>query len=654
MDFLRIIFKYFTLGWRRLFLGGFLILISIMDGLTYRVVFGQWMPLEVFTHSVFALYGMAVFFLGLSAAGNGRLFYSRLVFVGSWVVFWVFLVIAFSIWVFVFQNGVLLSHDTALMLSENAGRVFLHGLQTSPMLLISSVAAIFISAIFVRHFFMAVLAFPVFSGFLKGVGFASLGAILLAGNAYALLIKPSHGSPLFTALNIVALEENKYKEVFDYSVCRVEPKRFLSGVAANSDKVIENRPNVIFILAESLRHDLVKIGGGKLPFFDEISKEGVLYKKSYATSSHSDYSDLSFWYSQYPLRAHYRKGYPSEASWRGVSVFEHLRSFGYRTAYYSSQNEKWGGMISWIKGKGVDEFFHSEDFDGKTWENSDDENGLARLVKSGAATAGKVEDSQTLRLALQWITKNKNSPFAIGLNLQNTHYNYVIPEGGKEPFQPSSLGFKQIYYSWPSSEAINVKNKYLNAAYNLGEMLSRFRVELVRLGVWDNTVFVIVGDNGEAFYEHGFGNHSGPMFDEVARTYSVVKFPKGDKRNGRSWESVVSHIDFVPIVLEAIGVPSSPSFQGVSDREGTPVFMHVNAMVKEYGVVDYPFKLMKRTFPLTAYELFNLDTDPLEKINIVNSESEVARNLLNKLNAWMECQVNFYSDPLVYNINYLK
>jgi len=268
---------------------------------------------------------------------------------------------------------------------------------------------------------------------------------------------------------------------------------------------------VIVILAESLRHDLLTEHARDIPFLSKLSLEGITFDRAYATASHSNLTDLAFWYAQYPLRGAGKETYPMDAPWRGTSLFGAFKQAGYNTAYISSQNEHWGEMVNWLKTPDVNNFFHSEDYKGSTWENMDDEAGLASLIRKGISTAGKIEDSQTLKLASEWIfTQPSNTPFFLGMNLQNTHYSYVIPSGGKEPHQPSKIGFQAIYYSWPQDQAPVVKNRYLNAVINLDNLLNQFSETLKQRGLWDECLLVVLGDNGEGFYEHNFGNHSGP------------------------------------------------------------------------------------------------------------------------------------------------
>jgi arylsulfatase A-like enzyme len=404
---------------------------------------------------------------------------------------------------------------------------------------------------------------------------------------------------------------------------------------------------VVVILVESLRHDLLETNPEAIPFIRSMYANHMGFEHAYATASHSNLTDLAFWYAQYPLRAPSKETYPADADWRGVSLFDLFKTNGYTTAYISSQNEKWGAMINWLKTPSVDYFFDSESFDGDTWENYDDEAGLGALIQRGIAQAGKIEDSKTLEVARHWIDSlDGRTPFFLGMNLQNTHFSYVVSPGAAEPYQPSELGFRAVYYRWPESERDRVRNRYLNSVHNVDELLKGFADYLKSKGLWDNVLFVVLGDNGEAFYEHGFGNHSGPMYDEVVRTLAFIKMPAGSGHNEALFERPVSHIDVAATIPDAVGLERPWSFQGRSvlstDCSDRPIFMYSNALVRQFGVVSWPYKYLFTAAPKEGVELYNLAEDPQERTNLASRSNEAIEQLDAALSRWVTLQYRYY------------
>ena len=409
---------------------------------------------------------------------------------------------------------------------------------------------------------------------------------------------------------------------------------------------------VIVIMIESMRYDLIDIEPCPIPFMKSLVDESFLFNKSYAVSSHSDYEDLSVWYSKYPLRSSKRTKYKKGSPFKRTSIFGVFKNLKYKTAYISSQNERWGNMISWLDIPEIDFFFHSEHFKKETWFNEDDEKGLASIIKNKIATAGKVEDSQTIKIAENWISDlNKKEAFLLGMNFQNTHFNYIIPPNGEEPYQPATINFPTIFYYWSEEKLQFVRNRYLNAIYNVDIMIKNFVNFLKELDIWNKCYFVIIGDSGEAFYEHGFGNHAGPMYNECMRTFTLIKPPKGI--SSYVIENPINHIDIFPAILDLMNVPIPNSFQGISPFKTDlkrVIYMHTNAIVQQDGIIDWPWKLLVNYQPAKEAELYNLEIDSLEKRNLFNSYEKKANELFDKLMNWRNTQLVYYRKPQYYLI----
>jgi arylsulfatase A-like enzyme len=431
------------------------------------------------------------------------------------------------------------------------------------------------------------------------------------------------------------------------------PRGTLRPAAPLSKEPPQGRPPVIVILVESFRRDLLHMDPTPIPNLRRIAGQSIVFDKAYAASSHSDMADLSVWYARYPLRSPtFARDYPVNAPWKGESAFAAYRAAGYHTAYISSQNERWGQMINWLRVPEVDHFFHSEDYHGDTWVNRDDRNGLVRYLEAKTATAGKVEDSETFRIAREWLDSLPDGGkrgFFLGINLQNTHFHYVVPEGSPEPFQPTVMDFPAVYYTWPESRVTDVRNRYLNAVYNLDAIIAGFVADLKRRGIWDECYFVVVGDSGEAFYEHGFGNHSGPAFDEVMRTFTFIKPPHAGR--GTVVQKPISHIDVIPTVMGMMAMEVPASMQGVPFAQSPPsprIFMVVAAMVKQTSVLHWPWKLMLNHYPALPPQLFNLEEDPAEKHNQAARRPEILESMDGDLRAWHGGQFSYYARPEIF------
>ena len=542
------------------------------------------------------------------------------------------------LWSFIAMNGHPPSNEILVFLFDNVSRVPQHVLQTSPAIAAGAIGgSMLLSFVLVQALVAATRDQAARRG-RREIG----QAILLLVAWQVISAAGAHRSPVTLLLDgdpsvIADARANN-------AIQALPARNSAPAPVAPGDPL--RRP-VIVILVESLRYDLLETEPAAIPFIKRMYDEHAGFSRAYATASHSNLSDLAFWYAQYPLRGFDKETFPADADWRGVSLIDLFKQNGYRTAYISSQNERWGDMINWLKTPSVDFFFDSESYEGETWENHDDQAGLAGLIKRGVLQAGKVEDSRTLDIARQWIDSlGGEAGFFLGMNLQNTHFSYVLTPGAEQPYQPSDLGFRAVYYRWPESKRLNVRNRYLNSVRNVDQLIEEFAAYLKEKGLWDECLFVVLGDNGEAFYEHGFGNHSGPMYDEVVRTLAFMKLPGSSRIEISDVDSPVSHIDIAATIPEIVGLPRPWSFQGrpvtSDDCVQRPVFMYSNAMVRQFGIIDWPWKYLLTEFPEPREEMYSLVDDPQETINVAADHRDESARLRQSLTDWAALQRRYF------------
>ena len=205
---------------------------------------------------------------------------------------------------------------------------------------------------------------------------------------------------------------------------QIKLESYLRSIDAGSLK----KRNVILLLVESLRPDqLLSFGGERLVMknIEALSNKSLRFSRAYTQASHSSYADLCPLSSHYPLRSKAIHFYPEDPPYPKVLIYDVLKMLGYRTAIFSSQNEKWGQMYNYLQSKHLDTFFHSETYDGETYTPTND-TVFAQMVK-GTKLSGKIDDRFTVEEAVKWIDKDENSPFFIYMNLQNSHVPFPVP-----------------------------------------------------------------------------------------------------------------------------------------------------------------------------------------------------------------------------------
>jgi len=92
----------------------------------------------------------------------------------------------------------------------------------------------------------------------------------------------------------------------------------------------------------------------------------------------------------------------------------------------------------------------------------------------------------------------------------------------------------------------------------LGELLDRMRA----LGIFDESVVVLLSDHGEEFEEHGGWLHGRTLFEESLRVPLILRLPKGAE-GGRRVEARAGLADVLPTVLSVLGIAPIEGLDGV-------------------------------------------------------------------------------------------
>jgi phosphoglycerol transferase MdoB-like AlkP superfamily enzyme len=95
-------------------------------------------------------------------------------------------------------------------------------------------------------------------------------------------------------------------------------------------------------------------------------------------------------------------------------------------------------------------------------------------------------------------------------------------------------------------------NSYLNCLRYQDHFVKNLIDQYKELGLYENTIFVILGDHGEAFGEHRRFQHDDVMWEEGLKVPLLIHasgwFEEGERVEGPS-----NHTDVLPTVLEMLG-----------------------------------------------------------------------------------------------------
>jgi phosphoglycerol transferase MdoB-like AlkP superfamily enzyme len=194
-------------------------------------------------------------------------------------------------------------------------------------------------------------------------------------------------------------------------------------------------------------------------------------------------------------------------------------------------------------------------------------------------------------------------------------------DGAREPFLGVYWSFvpHSPYSDYGAEFHILPGNNYRQLYYNnlrtLDTQLRRIYEHLVETGLADRTLFVFVGDHGEAFEQHpgvvghGFGSNSEmyrvPLLFWQPKLIApqIIKYP-------------TTHVDIIPTLLDLLGVSCDESkLQGESVLRGTPDRKYIftmDAYAKYISAISQQMNKISVGFDQDDVTAFNLAKDPGE------------------------------------------
>lgn len=398
------------------------------------------------------------------------------------------------------------------------------------------------------------------------------------------------------------------------------------------------RPNVLFIIMDDMRWDLMRCAGHpfiKTPNLDRLATEGARFTNAFVCLSLCSPSRASFLTGLYP-HIHGVLGNRTPLDFSRLTTFpQRFQRAGYRTAMLG----KWHmgvdadpkpGFDFWAVFKGQGVYFDPEiNVDGRP-----------------KPFTGFTDDVTT-GLTIEWMARKDNRPFAAILGLKSCHAPFeppprtatlyqevVVPKpptfDHAEPNQPAWIQHFDDTGHTPSSRLPfdDLVRRHLRLVSGADDNVGRLLGALEQRGELDRTLIIFVSDNGFLLHEHGLYDKRA-MYEESIRIPLIVRYPPLIKR-GRVVDDMVLNVDLAPTLLELIGAEGVGQMQGLSMLPALDGRHHASRSVFFYqydrempystpsliGVRTRDWKLVKYQEPGQAHELYDLKHDPHETTNL--------------------------------------
>jgi lipoteichoic acid synthase len=365
--------------------------------------------------------------------------------------------------------------------------------------------------------------------------------------------------------------------------------------------------NVVLIHLESIRARSVTPYNQKLkttPFLDELAKKSLLVERAYTIIPNSLKGSISVNCGIEPsLRA------AVEAEPGGIPapcLAGLLKGQGYRTVFFQSATQKFMYFGDQAKDFGYEEYYPVESMDTEGFERSN---------------YFGYEDEVMLKPSEEWLKTRGQTPFVAEYLTSTGHHDY---------FPPTRYGHEYFVED-------DKLNRYLNSVRYLDFFLKSLVEQYKKLGLYEDTIFVIFGDHGEGFGEHGRYVHEDNPYEESLRVPLVIHAPWRFE-HGERVEELANLTDVLPTVLDLLGYEvKGGKYPGYSllrplPEERTLFFSCTNrnkclASIKGYEKYIHHYGDQPDEF-------FDLSEDPLEKRNLLDERAEEAGKRRHELLAW--------------------
>jgi lipoteichoic acid synthase len=346
--------------------------------------------------------------------------------------------------------------------------------------------------------------------------------------------------------------------------------------------------NVIMIALESTAARYLKPYGASqdpMPNLTKLAAGGIVFERAYTVYPESIKGLMSVLCSFYPA---FRTTAETYARLNCPALPQLLHDAGYRTALFHSGRFMYLGMEAVIRHRG--------------YEVLEDAGAIGGNVNSSFG----VDEPAAVDRILAWIDSlPKEQPFFVTYLPVAGHHPYATAEPG--PFRNN-----------------NEFGNYLNALHDGDKSLGTLIQGLENRQLAQNTLFVLFGDHGEAFQQHeGNVGHSMFVYDENVRVPYIIAAPGLTTGQSRA-RVTASLIDTAPTILDLLGLPVPPAFQGSSLLEGgnRMALFFADYSLSLLGLYDACWKYIYE-IDSNHSRLYDVCKDPREVID--HSKAEIQR-----------------------------
>ncbi len=323
-------------------------------------------------------------------------------------------------------------------------------------------------------------------------------------------------------------------------------------------------PSVVLVVLDTTRADRIGRGRGDCeatPRFDELAETGLVFRNAASTSSWTLPAHASLFTGKYV--------YQHGVRWRSDRTAEIPEAGGYCSRL---RDEEWT-LAEVFRAAGMATIGVASNY----WltPNMGFAQGFEEYAVAGEGSGAKkyLIGAEITNEAIRMLRAHRADRFFLFVNLMDAHAPYAPAEdaicfsrGLPLAADADNPLFTGDIYGSGLRQMVNLEGfvasrqlrEYLLALYDdeiryLDRQVGAIFDALREMGRADDTIFVVVGDHGEYFFEHGLVNHGIGVYEAVARVPLLIRFPASVPRG--VVEERVELIDLYPTLIQLAGIP---------------------------------------------------------------------------------------------------
>ena len=319
------------------------------------------------------------------------------------------------------------------------------------------------------------------------------------------------------------------------------------------------KPNILILIGDDISYNDFSCTGSKIiktPNIDQLAKNGIIFNNAYLTASSCSPSRVSILTGRYPHNtgaAELHSAVPANQ----LAFPKILKENG----YYTAQAGKWHFGESGAQPKGL--FLNAFD----------------RVGGSQADAGGPGGENRWVEYLKQ---RPKNKPFFMWFAAHDAHREW---DDEDKPVKYHNADIR-VPSNLVDTRATRMDlASYYEEVSRFDHYIGKVMDELKAQGVLDNTLIIVMADNGRPF-----PRNKTRMYDEGIKTPFVVHMPGRNLQKGRTSSSMLSVIDIAPTVLDLAGIKSPPNFQGKSFKK---IIEQPNVKFRNYAFAEHNWHSFK-------------------------------------------------------------